>query len=385
MIRAAHATAQAALLALLTVFLCLAQSAMAAVDLTPQNNAFAAADWTPGEAPDPSKNRVGVSGPNPNPIIWEYHAPAQQAQRIGSSSMPGLASGVHVGPNMYAYVRQNPWTAFDPLGLKDMKTIEAEAQQIDTLGEVFTIGFPLVFDMMNPFASDSPVREANREVAAGVEQARQEINDSPLPAPLKTIAKAGLATGSLGHSTNPVNTAGDLTELAGTVREQGVVETAKGIATGAAAMAKEDPEYAMAAVGIGLMTGKLKPVGGGNLRSPKTIKFSQNDIGKTMDGGYTVAGTAAELAANPSRAALIDPIRLVKFKSLPENIQSRLLKQGASKSDVFSLDNRRLAAARMAKSQVNTRWATQKDLDSINLDRRFSTETAGRGMPKFRE
>ena len=95
---------------LLALLLCLAGSASA-------HAATGVADWTPGEALSPSKNRIGVSGPNPNPIIWDTSAAAQQGRGIGSPSMGGLAPGVRIGPNMYAYVRQNPWTKFDPHGL----------------------------------------------------------------------------------------------------------------------------------------------------------------------------------------------------------------------------------------------------------------------------
>ena len=120
------------------------------------------------------------------------------------------------------------------------------------------------------------------------------------------------------------------------------------------------------------------------LRSAKTIKFSQDDIDSKFSDGKTLNETSAELRADPKRAAKIEPISLVKFNDLPPNVQGRLKEQGAQTSDVFSLNNRRLAAARAAKSQVNTRWATKDELKSTNLDRRFSTKTAGRGMPRRR-
>lgn len=45
---------------------------------------------------------------------------------------------------------------------------------------------------------------------------------------------------------------------------------------------------------------------------------------------------------------------------------------------VFSLDNRRLYAAKQAGVKVNSIWATQEDLDSIDLIRRFTTVTGGK-------
>jgi len=71
----------------------------------------------------------------------------------------------------------------------------------------------------------------------------------------------------------------------------------------------------------------------------------------------------------------------VKLTDLPNNIQQRLIKQGANVYDVFAVTgNRRLSAAKSAGTKINTRFATKKDLENINLENRFSTETAGRGI-----
>jgi len=129
---------------------------------------------------------------------------------------------------------------------------------------------------------------------------------------------------------------------------------------------------------------KCEAVGGGHLRSAKTIKFSQDSIGRRFKDRRSVADTTEMLRRNPTSAATIEPILIVKFDALPAQIQRRLLKQGANQFDVFALTgNRRLAAARRAGTQINTRFATQVELDSFNLSRRFSTKTAGRGIPPF--
>ncbi len=44
---------------------------------------------------------------------------------------------------------------------------------------------------------------------------------------------------------------------------------------------------------------------------------------------------------------------------------------------VFSLDNRRLYAEKQAGVKVNSVWATQADLNDIDLVKRFSTVTGG--------
>lgn len=47
-------------------------------------------------------------------------------------------------------------------------------------------------------------------------------------------------------------------------------------------------------------------------------------------------------------------------------------------NDVFSVDNRRLHAARKANSKVNSVWATKENLGNMKLNKRFITKTAGR-------
>jgi hypothetical protein len=74
---------------------------------------------------------------------------------------------------------------------------------------------------------------------------------------------------------------------------------------------------------------------------------------------------------------------MIKFKDLPNSVQSKLLSQGVNEYSVFTLDNRRLYAARQANVQVNSRWATFEELSKIDLGKRFST-TNGGGLPDIR-
>ncbi|MGE9549589.1 hypothetical protein [Snodgrassella sp. CS2] len=69
------------------------------------------------------------------------------------------------------------------------------------------------------------------------------------------------------------------------------------------------------------------------------------------------------------------------MRDLPVNIQEKLLSQGAHKDSVFSLDNRRLYAAKKAGvTRIPTRWATKEELSSSALARRFSTKNAGKSI-----
>lgn len=54
------------------------------------------------------------------------------------------------------------------------------------------------------------------------------------------------------------------------------------------------------------------------------------------------------------------------MRDLPANVQERLLSQGAHKDSVFTLDNRRLYAAKTAGvSKIPSRWATPEELSKL--------------------
>ena len=85
---------------------------------------------------------------------------------------------------------------------------------------------------------------------------------------------------------------------------------------------------------------KLAPV------SPKTILFSQDSVNPMFNDQSKISSLIYKLKNDPSYINKIEPIRKVRMKDLPTNIQERLLSQGAHKDSVFTLDNRRLYAAR---------------------------------------
>ncbi|MDC5098199.1 RHS domain-containing protein [Acinetobacter baumannii] len=124
--------------------------------------------------------------------------------------------------------------------------------------------------------------------------------------------------------------------------------------------------------------GWVDPLGLERIKSPKTIRYSQNGYRPCFGDGGNVNGLAHRLAADPSYAVKVEPIRLVRFKDLPQNVQAKLLEQGAKSNMVYSLDNRRLAAAKQSKTGVNTRWATPEEIQQEATLRRFSTNDAGK-------
>ncbi|WP_438287241.1 RHS repeat-associated core domain-containing protein [Pantoea ananatis] len=115
--------------------------------------------------------------------------------------------------------------------------------------------------------------------------------------------------------------------------------------------------------------------------SPKTILFSQDSINGVFEDGRNVNGLTHRLINDPSYINEVEPIRKVRMRDLPANVQERLLSQGAHKDSVFSLDNRRLYAAKEAGvSKIPSRWATPEELSKINFDRRFSTGDGGKSI-----
>ncbi|MBS7528917.1 hypothetical protein IC619_000220 [Hazenella sp. IB182353] len=118
----------------------------------------------------------------------------------------------------------------------------------------------------------------------------------------------------------------------------------------------------------------------GTLKDSRTINFSQNTIGERFDGGGSLNGLVARMRYDPSYASSVPPISTVKYRDLPNDVRSKLSAQGVGEQTVFSLDNRRPYAARMAKVKVNARWATVEEIAEFAHVRRFSTANGG-GLP----
>ena len=80
----------------------------------------------------PEKTASGSPGENPNKHATFNPVLTIQLQRDAAMWGEGTVLDVDIGPNLYAYVRQNPWTKFDPLGLKTIEDYEKLKQkQVD--------------------------------------------------------------------------------------------------------------------------------------------------------------------------------------------------------------------------------------------------------------
>ena len=116
----------------------------------------------------------------------------------------------------------------------------------------------------------------------------------------------------------------------------------------------------------------------------KVIQFSQNSVSSTFsDGTGKLSGLTNAMKSNPNYYKNVKEIKVIKFKNLPQSVQNKLLSQGASKHGIYSIDNRRLLAARRAGSKIKMKFIKPSDVPDINLDKRFST-TNGSKTPKCR-
>ena len=118
-------------------------------------------------------------------------------------------------------------------------------------------------------------------------------------------------------------------------------------------------------------------INNGRLKDSRNIRYSQDDIGSKFSDGTSVNETIARLKADPKYAKNIEPVRLIKFKDLPTDVQKKLVSQGVGKHTVFTLDNRRLYAAKMSKTKVNSRWATLDEIQEFATTKRFTTNSGG--------
>jgi len=75
-------------------------------------------DRAEGAATPLQKTASGSFGENPNKRAYVDPLLVVELQRDFELWGYDLGLGVDVGPNLYAYVNQNPWTHFDPLGLR---------------------------------------------------------------------------------------------------------------------------------------------------------------------------------------------------------------------------------------------------------------------------
>jgi hypothetical protein len=185
------------------------------------------------------------------------------------------------GPNLYAYVRQNPWSAFDPEGLETVAQHTANAEWAAKNGkylDMMACTFMAFGRAMNPADSNSELRKASAQMPALVDNARKEINNSSIPAPLKFVAKAAMATAG---NADPLQLLEGGVQVKNTVQTHGW-GTAGIMLDGMKKAASEDPAYFVAQLTSGFLMG-----GGGKM-------LSKPGSGVLADSAKTIVNTAEE-------------------------------------------------------------------------------------------
>ena len=79
----------------------------------------------------PEKTASGSPGENPNKHATFNPVLTIQLQRDAAMWGEGTVLDVDIGPNLYAYVRQNPWTSWDPLGLETVDGYNKRIEQLE--------------------------------------------------------------------------------------------------------------------------------------------------------------------------------------------------------------------------------------------------------------
>lgn len=190
-----------------------------------------------------------------------------------------------VGNCLYVYdlaLGRPLWTYFDPLGLYETAAGRSGYDRAAQYASEIS-GNPLTWWKVAPMVW-SGVSGVNAELPGQVDNARKEINNSRLPAPAKVVAKAALATGSAGHSVNPLVAAEETVQLANTVREQGVAKTAKAIVDEGAKLAQEDIAYLGMAIVTGVAISKKGPKKPSLSAHKKALAEVHAEVGKLPKG-----------------------------------------------------------------------------------------------------
>ena len=149
-----------------------------------------------------SENRVGLCGENPNIDTKEFIPLALPLQSGSGNVNYDVVSGVCVGPNLYTYVNQNPWSAFDPLGLKTPEKYGEEIEKSRTKMADAKTEASEIWDSVKGNRDDLTPEQTARlqdlETTYHVEEARIRINDRKLDTLLDAAIHHNASVGVIG-------------------------------------------------------------------------------------------------------------------------------------------------------------------------------------------
>ncbi|MBB5037929.1 hypothetical protein [Prosthecobacter dejongeii] len=244
------------------------------------------------------------------------------------------------GPNLYAYVQQNPWTKFDPLELaSDWSSIHSEAWDMAS-EELYNVADFFSF-------VDGPITQARHE---------RHKKENPTSAKvMEYLVYAASQPGMFGGINVPrVPKVPSVQKLPNAPKGPNPTPLPKSEPVPAAL-----PAASPTATASGTVANAEAAVV--TTMDPSLIRFSQNTISNNFSTGGTVKSLAADLRAGKVNATSVPPIRIFDKDGL-----------------MFTLDNRRLAAFQKAEVKVPYRIATSEEV--AKDAKKFTTTNEGKSV-----
>jgi len=190
------------------------------------------------------------------------------------------SAGIVDGPNEYSYVRQNPWTMFDPDGLESKHEKKWSKIAHDDKRNIFVrfgaIGMT-VAESLNFFRSDSSIRDAGHGMQKGFAESRKVLKKEAPPG-IREVAQFAMGVGEAG--TAMISGPAGIGEVGDSIQKNGVAETGKQMVTGMVDHAVNHPIEFSGQIMVGLAAGKA----GAKAPSGKSARTLVKKSGKGAKG-----------------------------------------------------------------------------------------------------
>lgn len=184
-----------------------------------------------------------------NFLLWE-----SEASNLHPSAIPVGTGNFSGGYYDFASGRP-PWTMFDPLGLAskhEKKWQNVAADEGRNVATRIGAAFMAAGEALNPFRSDSSIRQGGRDLQVGLAEGREELKKAP-PG-IRELGQLTLGVGSAG--TGMLSIPAGLGEIGDSIQQQGAVNTGKQMVTGLVDHAMNNPVEFAGELGVGVMSGK---------------------------------------------------------------------------------------------------------------------------------
>jgi RHS repeat-associated protein len=293
------------------------------------------------------------------------------------------------GPNVYCYVRQNPWTMWDPEGLESESEAHWKRQSKSSengLAYQAYAGFRLAAAALNPFSGGSSMRDANRQFGAGINTAVDSINNAQIPELMKSVAKFGLGVGGSGHALNPISTTSGASEVVDAVKKHGAGTVLKQVGASIRNDALNNPEKLFGELLVGWASGvavnsavriPFRPLGGSATNSAPRVRV--NIFGECEARGFLDVSTNTKFAnGRPLTSGLAsgsaDDIFLRFSPASGENTISEIMRLSKPGTRVTVLEGAGGGQGALLKEAFG-------DAAETTLQRSFNSQTIVPGTP----